>query len=149
MIYLHVGLSPFRSLSSPVAQMCHDSSASSSLYLALDVTAASLVMTSHSVTECSCALTVTGGDSVSLTALTNIAPSADCGTELEITADEPDGQPRTMSCTSNPNGAIDGTQMSVVFRKYATQPDGGYNYDYCLIFYVGKYPHRIGGNRKR
>ena len=119
--------------------MCHNSSATSSMFLALDVTAAKSVMSSHPVTECACALNINGGTSVVLTALTNITPTDDCGTEIVITSSQPTGEIHTLQCTTNQNGAIHGTQMSLVLRRNDLNPVNGHNFDYCMILYIGMY----------
>ena len=120
--------------------MCHDSSAASSLYLAMDVSAAKSVMSSHPVAECKCSLGIQGGTSIGMSPLTDIInPSEDCGTEIEIAAEDTSDSFR-LRCTSNVvNGIAAGTIMSIALRRDDSKPEDGYNFDYCLVMYIREY----------
>ena len=118
--------------------MCHSGSATSSSFFALDASAAGSVMSSHSVTECTCALKISDGSAIVFTDLTNISPEESCGTEIEITSQESDDS-YFLRCSTNDSPRIYGTHVTLVLRKGDTEPEKGYNFDYCLAIYIGKY----------
>lgn len=120
--------------------MCHDSSAASSVYVAMDVSAAKSVMSSHPVAECKCSLSIQGGTSIALSPVTDIfSPSEDCGTEIEIAAEDASDSFK-LRCTSNVvNGIAAGTIMSIALRRDDSKPEDGYNFDYCLVMYIREY----------
>ena len=117
--------------------MCHSGSVTSSSFLALDVSAAGPVMSSHPVTECACALSISGGSAIVFTDLTNISPTDTCGTEIELSSQESD-ESYFLRCSTNGIPRISGTHVTLVLRKGETEPERGYDFDYCLAIYIGK-----------
>ena len=118
--------------------MCHSASVSSSLFLALDVSAAGPVMSSHPVTECACTVSISGGSAIVFTDMTDISPEENCGTEIELASQETD-ESYFLRCSTRGIPRISATHATLMLRKDGTEPERGYDFDYCLAVYIGRY----------
>ena len=118
--------------------MCHASTATGNNFIILDIMAAESVMSSG-VSECTCTLSVLGGDAFGIAQATQIVPANACGTRVEFRTNM---QPRTdsdhvLECEST-TAQVRGDSAEVVLIKTGASEEFVYNFDYCLSVYIGE-----------